>query len=33
MADDRGPLLATFDDGTKIYRNGVLNSSGYFELK
>lgn len=32
MADDRGPLIATFDDGTQIYRNGVLNSRGYFEV-
>lgn len=30
--EDRGPLIATFDDGTQIYRNGVLNSRGYFEL-
>lgn len=30
---DRGPLLATFDDGTQIYRNGVLNSRGYFEVR
>lgn len=32
MANDRGPLIATFDDGTQIYRNGVLNSRGYFEV-
>ena len=30
--DDRGSLIATFDDGTQIYRNGVLNSRGYFEV-
>lgn len=30
--DNRGPLIATFDNGTQIYRNGVLNSRGFFEV-
>ena len=31
--DDRGPLLAEFPDGTQIYRNGVLNSEGFFQVR
>ena len=30
--NDRGPLIVTLEDGTKIFRNGVLNSRGYFEF-
>ena len=29
---DRGPLIASFEDGTQIYRNGVLTSRGFFDL-
>src|SRR5690606_25948924 len=31
MPDVRGPLLATFDDGTEIYQSGVSNARGFFE--
>jgi hypothetical protein len=30
---DKGPLLATFKDGTKIYQNGVETWRGYRSLK
>ena len=30
--EDRVPLLAEFDDGTKIYKNGVLKSESFFEV-
>lgn len=30
---ERGPILAELNDGTKIYRNGILKSEVFFEVK
>lgn len=29
---ETGPLIASFDDGTRIYAQGISTSAGYFEV-
>lgn len=31
MVDEKGPLIATLQDGTRIYKRGLVDSRGYVE--
>jgi hypothetical protein len=33
MPEERGPLLATFSDGTQIYKYGILDSRGFVNMR